>query len=216
GGAGLARGYLGRPGLTASRFVADPGLGDGPPGGRLYRTGDLVRLRGDGALEFLGRLDAQVKIRGFRVEPGEVEAALTRDPSVAEAVVTARSDGGHRHLVAYVTGRPGGPVPTAAALRARLERTVPGHLVPARYVVLDRLPLTAHGKVDHRALPAPARAAHSAHTPPRGPVEEALCRVWSEVLGVDRVGADDNFFDLGGDSILSIRAVAAARAAGIR
>ncbi|MEY9895346.1 amino acid adenylation domain-containing protein/non-ribosomal peptide synthase protein (TIGR01720 family) [Catenulispora sp. MAP5-51] len=209
GGDGLARGYLNRPGLTAQRFVAAPGE-------RLYRTGDLVRWLADGTLEFLGRLDSQVKIRGFRVEPGEVEAALTRDPSVAEAVVTARTDGGHRQLVAYVTARAGAPAPTPAALRARLEETVPGHLVPARYVVLERLPLTPHGKVDRRALPAPPRTGGHTFTAPSTMLERTLCEVWSRVLGVERVGADDNFFDLGGDSILSIQVVAAARAAGVR
>ncbi|WP_221361227.1 non-ribosomal peptide synthetase [Streptomyces beigongshangae] len=212
GGEGLARGYLGRPGLTAGRFVADPFPGRG--GDRLYRTGDLVRWRTTGELEFLGRLDDQVKIRGFRVEIGEVEAALTRHPDVGEATVVARTDVGHRRLVAYVTARHT-TAPAPAALRTHLEGVLPGYLVPTGYVVLDRMPLTAHGKVDRRALPPP-RAPERGHVPPRTPAERTLSRVWAEVLGVGRVGVEDNFFDLGGDSILSIQVVARARAAGLR
>ncbi|MFE9680916.1 amino acid adenylation domain-containing protein [Streptomyces sp. NPDC006285] len=212
GGEGLSRGYLGRPGLTAARFVADPFSGRG--GERLYRTGDLVRWRPTGELEFLGRLDDQVKIRGFRVEVGEVEAALTRHPDVGEATVVARTDVGHRRLVAYVTARRT-PAPTPAALRTHLEGVLPGYLVPTGYVVLDRMPLTAHGKVDRRALPPP-RTPERGHIAPRTPVERTLSRVWAEVLGVARIGVEDNFFDLGGDSILSIQVVARARAAGLR
>ncbi|GAA4812204.1 hypothetical protein GCM10023220_49340 [Streptomyces ziwulingensis] len=212
GGEGLARGYLGRPGLTAGRFVADPF--SGPGGDRLYRTGDLVRWRATGELEFLGRSDDQVKIRGFRVEVGEVEAALTRHPDVGEATVVARSDVGHRRLVAYVTARHT-PAPTPAALRTHLEGVLPGYLVPTGYVVLDRMPLTAHGKVDRRALPPP-RTPERGHVAPRTPAERTLSRVWAEVLGVARIGVEDNFFDLGGDSILSIQVVARARAAGLR
>ncbi|MFH8470763.1 amino acid adenylation domain-containing protein [Streptomyces sp. NPDC017991] len=212
GGEGLSRGYLGRPGLTAARFVADPFSGRG--GERLYRTGDLVRWRSTGELEFLGRSDDQVKIRGFRVEVAEVEEALTRHPDVGEATVVARTDVGHRRLVAYVTARHT-PAPTPAALRTHLEGVLPGYLVPTGYVVLDRMPLTAHGKVDRRALPPP-RPPERGHVAPRTPAERTLSQVWADVLGVARIGVEDNFFDLGGDSILSIQVVARARAAGLR
>ncbi|HEU5470743.1 MAG TPA: amino acid adenylation domain-containing protein [Actinophytocola sp.] len=209
GGSGLARGYLGRPGLTAQRFVADP-FGSGT---RLYRTGDVARWRPGGVLDFVGRMDDQVKIRGFRVELGEIEAALRRHPDVAEAVVLARQDTpGHRRLVGYVVPR---NTVDAGELRAHLERTLPGYLVPAALLVLDRLPLTPNGKVDREALPAP-RGTGRSYVPPRGPAEELLARVWAEVLGVERVGSGDNFFDLGGDSILSIQVVSRARQLGLR
>ncbi|GAB1510049.1 non-ribosomal peptide synthase/polyketide synthase [Actinophytocola sp. KF-1] len=205
GGLGVARGYLGRPGLTAERFVASPwGAGE-----RLYRTGDVVRWRPDGTVEFLGRRDGQVKIRGFRVELGEVEAALRAHPGVAEAVVVAHDGGGHKRLVAYVV-----PVGAAPDLRGFLSGRLPAYLVPSAFVVLDRLPLTPNGKVDRRALPAPDLV--TGDGAPRTPVEEALARVWAEVLGVERVGVHDNFFDLGGDSILSLQVVAKARRAGLR
>ncbi|HKN98220.1 MAG TPA: amino acid adenylation domain-containing protein, partial [Pseudonocardiaceae bacterium] len=210
GGSGLARGYLGRPGLTAQRFVADP-FGSGT---RLYRTGDVVRWRPDGVLDFVGRTDDQVKIRGFRVELGEVETALRRHAGVAEAVVLAREDTpGHKRLVGYVVT--GGRV-SAAELRAHLEAELPGYLVPADLVELDRLPLTANGKVDRAALPIPQTRSTRAYVPPRGPAEEALAGVWAQVLGVRRVGAEDNFFDLGGDSILSIQVVSRAAQLGLR
>ncbi|PSL57066.1 non-ribosomal peptide synthase protein (TIGR01720 family)/amino acid adenylation domain-containing protein [Saccharothrix carnea] len=207
GGTGLARGYLDHPGLTASRFVADPfGHGD-----RLYRTGDLVRWTADGLLEFLGRTDDQVKIRGFRVEPGEVEAALRRHPEVTEVVVVPHEHvPGHRQLVAYVVAGAG-----ADELRRFLADRVPAHLVPAVIVPLPALPLMVNGKVDRRALPPPRARSDRAHVPPSGPHEEVLARVWAEVLGVERVGADDNFFALGGDSILSIQVVSRARELGV-
>ncbi|MDN3054833.1 non-ribosomal peptide synthase/polyketide synthase [Streptomyces sp. SRF1] len=221
-GAGLARGYLGRPGLTAARFVADP---FGPAGGRMYRTGDVVRWTGDGELRFLGRADDQVKVRGFRIEPGEVESALRRDPDVREAVVAVRETAaapgqpaGGKRLVGYVVPAPGAS-PTAASLREALGRILPPHMVPSAFAVLDALPLTAHGKVDRRALPDPdpAPAASGAgHVAPRTPVERRLAEVWADVLGLERVGVADNFFDLGGDSILSIQVVSRARQAGLR
>jgi amino acid adenylation domain-containing protein/non-ribosomal peptide synthase protein (TIGR01720 family) len=214
GGGGLARGYMGRPGLTAERFPADPFC----PGARLYRTGDVVRWRADGLLDFIGRIDDQVKIRGFRIEVGEVEAALRRHPAVTEAVVVAREDGhDHKRLIGYVVADgPPGRTAQPDELRAFLETSLPGHLVPSALVILDELPLTSNGKVDRKGLPAPRMRASQAYVAPRGPDEELLARVWAEVLGVERVGRDDNFFDLGGDSILSIQVVSRARQLGLR
>ncbi|MFJ7903270.1 non-ribosomal peptide synthase/polyketide synthase [Streptomyces sp. NPDC096198] len=209
GGDGVARGYLSRPGLTAARFVASP---FGPPGSRLYRTGDLVRRRDDGELEYLGRLDRQVKVRGFRIEPGEIEAALLRLPGVREAVVVVREDEpGRRRLVGYVTpaDRTGPLLP--AQVRAEVAAVLPAHLVPAAVVVLDELPLTAQHKIDRRALPAPGPAAAAGHTPPRTPGERALAAIWSQVLAVEGIGAEDDFFDLGGDSILAAQVLSRIR-----
>ncbi|MFB7473598.1 amino acid adenylation domain-containing protein [Kitasatospora sp. NPDC056184] len=210
GGAGVTDGYLGRPGATARAFVPDP---DGPPGARRYRTGDLVRRRADGALEFLGRIDAQVKVRGYRVEPGEVESALLARPGVGQAAVLARAD----RLLGYVVpdAAPGSPAPDPAALRAALAAALPAHLVPNAVLVLDALPLTPNGKLDHRALPDPdtrpeLRAAYLA---PRTEAEELVAEVWQDVLGLDRVGVHDDFFDLGGHSLLATRVVARIRAA---
>ncbi|MEU6234109.1 amino acid adenylation domain-containing protein [Kitasatospora sp. NPDC047058] len=208
GGAGVTYGYLGRPGATARAFVPDP---DGPPGARRYRTGDLVRRRADGALDFLGRIDSQVKVRGFRIEPGETESALLALPGVGQAVVTARGD----TLVGYVVPAAGAPAPEPDALRTGLAATLPAHLVPNALLVLDTLPLTPNGKLDRRALPAPdtrpdLRAAYLA---PRTEAEELVAEVWQEVLGLDRVGALDDFFDLGGHSLLATRVIARIRAA---
>ncbi len=212
GGSGLARGYLGRPGLTAERFVPDP-FGRG----RLYRSGDVCRWSADGGLEYLGRADHQVKVRGYRIELGEIEARLLALDDVAEAVVLAREDvPGTRRLVAYlVMSGPELPVPV---LRGWLERTLPSHMVPAAFVVLPGLPLTASGKVDRRALPAPdAARPELGHrfVGPRTPVEEVIATAWCQVLGIERAGVHDNFFDLGGDSILSIQIVARAEANGV-
>ncbi|MFJ8477263.1 non-ribosomal peptide synthase/polyketide synthase [Kitasatospora sp. NPDC094011] len=206
GGEGVARGYLGRPGLTATRFVPDP---FGPPGARLYRTGDRARWTADGQLEFLGRLDRQLKLRGFRIEPGEIEAALRAHPAVDQAVVVVREDEpGRPRLVGYATPADQGHAPDPAALRTALAAALPAHLVPAAVVVLPALPLTPQLKIDQRALPAPVRAEAREPVAPRTDAERALAAVWAEVLGVDPVGVGDDFFELGGDSILAARTLA--------
>ncbi|HEX6041572.1 amino acid adenylation domain-containing protein [Longimicrobium sp.] len=206
GGAGLARGYLGRAALTAERFVPDAVSGE--PGARLYRTGDRVRWTEAGVLEFIGRTDFQVKVRGFRVEPGEIESALAALPSVAEAAVVARED----RLVAYVAGR-GDVRPEPSALGEALARVLPEHMVPAVFVVLDALPRTTSGKVDRRALPVPdVTEARAAFTEPATETERALAALWTEVLRVERVGADDSFFALGGHSLRAMQLVSRVRA----
>ncbi|MEK2494649.1 amino acid adenylation domain-containing protein [Kitasatospora purpeofusca] len=211
-GAGLARGYLGRPGLTARRFLPDP---FGAPGTRMYRTGDLVRWRVDGRLDFLGRTDHQVKVRGFRIELGEIESALSAHPDAARAVVTVREDRpGQRTLVGYLVPRPG-TAPDPVAVRAALAAELPPYLVPAAVVVLADLPLTANGKVDRDRLPAPGYAPGTGSGRPRTPVEETLCAIFAEVLGLPEVGTGDGFFDLGGDSIQAIQVVSQARSAGL-
>ncbi len=197
-GAGVARGYVNRAAQTASHFVADPA---GPPGARMYRTGDLVRVRPDGQLEYRGRRDHQVKLRGFRIELGEIEAALCRQPSVGQAVVTVRDN---RQLVAHVVGE---------ADLDRLRDELPGYMVPSAVVKLLALPLSPSGKVDRAALPEPSR--ETAEREPRTPAEELLCGLFAELLGLPRVGADEGFFHLGGDSISAIRLVARAREAGL-
>jgi amino acid adenylation domain-containing protein len=196
---GLAAGYLNRPDWTAERFVPCPF--EAVPGQRMYRTGDLVRWTADGQLDYLGRLDEQVKLRGFRIEPGEIEAVLSQHPEVGQALVVVRPDRrGDRQLVAYVVRK--GPVaPEAAALRRFLQAQLPGYMVPAAVVLLDALPRTPTGKVDRRALPAPDFQAVAGEETPRTPLEEKLVGLWSQVLGLERVGIHDNFFELGGHSL---------------
>ena len=224
GGAGVARGYLGRPALTAERFLPDPFSGDPRGEERLYRTGDLARWRPDGALDFLGRADFQVKVRGFRVEPGEVETALLGHPGVREAVVTAAKEaaGGHRLVAWYVPeGADGGGAdgPAPAELRAHLRESLPEHMIPSRFMSLAKLPLNANGKVDRRALPSPeagpaGEADTAPRTPPRNPVEEVIAGIWEDLLGLDHpVGVDDDFFHLGGHSLLVIRLLSRLRQA---
>ncbi|HYR07778.1 MAG TPA: amino acid adenylation domain-containing protein, partial [Longimicrobium sp.] len=232
GGAGLARGYLGRPGLTAERFVPDPFGGE--PGARLYRSGDRARWREERAdvrpgsadsrtdapahsrtavLEYLGRIDQQVKVRGFRIEPGEVESVLLAQPGVSAAAVVVRGGGEDAALVAYVVAADGA-APVPAALRDTLRRLLPEYMVPGAVVVLDRLPLTANGKLDRAALPAPDAAGAApgdGYLAPRTPVEEVLAGIWCEVLGVRRVGAEDDFFELGGHSLRATQAAARIR-----
>jgi amino acid adenylation domain-containing protein/non-ribosomal peptide synthase protein (TIGR01720 family) len=218
-GTGLARGYHRQPALTAQRFVACPA---GPPGARMYRTGDLAKWSGEGQLVFTGRADNQVKIRGFRIELGEIETTLAAHPGVAQAVVIAREDiVGQRRLIAYVTlGETGaGPDTTAVArlpavLRGFLAERLPEYMVPAAVVVLPTLPLTVNGKVDRAALPAPDFTSLTGHRAPRTPAEEFWCSLFAQVLRVEKVGADDSFFDLGGDSVMSMLLVARARRAG--
>ena len=217
GGEGLARGYLGRPALTAERFVPDPFSAE--PGARLYRTGDLARLRRDGNLEFLGRIDQQVKVRGYRIEPGEIAVALLEHTDVREAVVLAREDDpGDRRLVAYVVTAPERTV-AIGELRDLLERRLPAYMVPASFISLPALPLTANGKVDLRALPAPGTARpdlEEVFVAPSSPAERQLAAIWSQVLRIERVGVHDNFFQLGGDSILSLQIVSRANRAGLQ
>lgn len=216
GGAGVARGYLNNPFLTAERFLPDP-FG-AQPGSRLYRTGDLVRWLPSGELDFLGRIDQQVKIRGFRIELGEIESALARHDHVQACVVDVRPDHLQRpQLVGYVVPR-GQPVPPTSELRSFLKQYLPDYMIPAMIVPIAALPITANGKVDRKALPNPqisrSRADHY-EAPHPGP-EAVLAGIWSQVLGVERVGRHDNFFELGGDSIISIRVIARAAEAGLR
>ncbi|HEX2644713.1 MAG TPA: phosphopantetheine-binding protein, partial [Thermoanaerobaculia bacterium] len=209
GGAGLARGYLGRPDLTAERFLPDPW--SGRPGARLYRSGDLGRFLPGGELEYLGRIDHQVKIRGFRIELGEIQAALAAHPAVRECAVIDRHDAsGSPFLAAYVVQRPETPT-DPGELRGFLAGRLPDYMVPAAFVFLDALPLTPTGKLDRRGLPAPDRARREgtgAIAPPRTPTEEIVVEIWREVLALDQVSVEDGFFDLGGHSLLATQALA--------
>ncbi|MET7289751.1 amino acid adenylation domain-containing protein [Streptomyces sp. NPDC005573] len=210
-GAGVSRGYLGRPALTAQRFLPDPFTGTGA---RMYRTGDLAVLRPDGELVFCGRADQQVQLRGFRIEPGEIEATLLAEPEVRSAAVVVRADrDGTQRLVGYVVPAPG-TRPDAAALRRRLAGRLPAHMVPAALVVLDRLPLTVNGKLDRDALPAPDTG-RQAPVRTDASATATLSAIWADVLGVEQVGEDADFFVLGGDSMHAVQVVAASRAAGL-
>ncbi|HEY3566280.1 MAG TPA: phosphopantetheine-binding protein, partial [Thermoanaerobaculia bacterium] len=204
GGGCPALGYAGQPALTAERFLPDPF--SPVPGGRMYATGDRVRFGPDGVMEFLGRVDFQVKVRGYRIELGEIEAALLRHPGVREAVALAREDaGGEKRLVAYVVPAVT-PPPATAELREALQRTLPEYMVPWTFVMLDRLPVTANGKLDREALPAPGEAAAGeAYVAPRNELERSIAAVWREVLGLERVGVHDNFFESGGSSLLIVK-----------
>ncbi|MCG1019978.1 amino acid adenylation domain-containing protein, partial [Mycetohabitans sp. B4] len=203
GGAGVARGYLKRPELTAERFVPDPFSDDA--GARLYKTGDVARYLPDGNLEFLGRNDDQVKIRGFRIEPGEVAACLVQHPQVRDAVVVTTGEGVDKRLVAYVQAEADEQL--ASTLRAQVAARLPEYMVPSAFVRLDAFPLTPNGKLDRRALPAPddAALAHQAYEAPQGELETTLAEIWAELLGVERVGRHDSFFALGGHSLLAVR-----------
>lgn len=206
-GNGLARGYLKRPDMTAQRFLPDP---FGSPGTRMYRTGDLACWRPDGVLEFVGRADHQVKVRGFRIELGEIEMAIAADPAVAQAVVVVRDEGlTDKQLIAYVVPAEG-MMPVAATLRRSLGDRLPDYMVPAAFVVLQALPLTPNGKLDRRALPAPERR-NEGYRAPRTPQEEILCEIFAEMLSRPFVGIDDNFFALGGHSLMAMRLVSRVR-----
>ncbi|HEY7124285.1 MAG TPA: amino acid adenylation domain-containing protein [Ktedonobacterales bacterium] len=209
GGAGLARGYLNRPDLTAARFVPHPFSHSS--GARLYRTGDLVRFRRDGSFEYLGRLDQQVKLRGFRIELGEIESVLTTHPAVSQALVTVRTDTPEeKRLVAYLVSAEVSASPTPAELRQHTQEQLPDYMVPAAFIVLEALPLTPHGKLNHQALPPPDWAAQSdqPYVPPRTATEAQLASLWGQVLHRDPVGIHDNFFDLGGHSLLATQLMA--------
>jgi amino acid adenylation domain-containing protein/non-ribosomal peptide synthase protein (TIGR01720 family) len=218
GGAGLARGYRNRPDLTADRFIPHPfpELVDAP-GARVYRTGDLARFLSDGRVEFLGRIDHQVKVRGFRIELGDIEAALAEHPAVAHAVVLAREDRpGDKRLVGYLVPKAGQQAPAVTDLRAWLKEKLPEYMIPALFMPLETFPLTPNGKVDRRALPPPDKAvAAREYVAPRDEKEETLAAIWVEVLGLERVGIHDDFFELGGDSLLVIRVVTKANKAGL-
>ncbi|QLF94934.1 amino acid adenylation domain-containing protein [Pseudomonas sp. ABC1] len=208
GGQGLARGYHARPGLSAERFVADPFS----VGGRLYRTGDLVRLRADGVYEYLGRLDQQVKIRGFRIELGEVEARLREQADVRDAVAIVCGGEADRQLVGYVTAH-GLPLGRNEALRERLRGCLPDYMVPTQIMVLESLPVSPNGKLDRKALPEPDfSGCEELYVAPRNALEEQLSRIWAEVLGVERIGVTDNFFERGGDSLRSLKVISKVRA----
>ncbi|WP_341796513.1 MULTISPECIES: non-ribosomal peptide synthase/polyketide synthase [unclassified Pseudomonas] len=221
-GAGLARGYLGRPGLTAERFIPDPF--DEQGGGRMYRTGDLARYQAGGLIEYVGRIDHQVKIRGFRIELGEIEARLQAHETVREAVLLAQDGPSGKQLVGYVvpvdealTGTPAQQSSLRDALRSRLKQNLPEYMVPAQLLFLAKLPLTPNGKLDRKALPQPDVSHFQAsHVAPRSELEREIAAVWASVLKLEKVGITDNFFELGGDSIISLQVVSRARQAGVQ
>jgi acyl carrier protein len=214
GGAGVARGYLNQPELTAERFITNPFSNN--PEARLYKTGDLACYQPDGTIEFLGRIDNQVKIRGYRIELGEIEAVLSKHPAVRSTVVLAREDEpGNKRLVAYVVPYQEQASKTAE-LRHLLQQQLPEYMVPSAFVLLKTLPLTANGKVDRQALPAPDRERpelEETFVAPRTPAEEVLAGIWAEVLGLERIGIDDNFFELGGHSLLATQVMSRLRTA---
>ena len=209
GGPGVAQGYLNQPELTAERFVADPFT----EGGRLYQTGDIVKYLPDGNIEFIGRADNQVKIRGFRIEPGEIEAVLCQHPSVTAAIAIVREDDkGDKRLVAYLAADGSEVPPKPAELREFLHQRLPDYMVPSTFLVLEKLPLTATGKIDRRALPEPVLERESAgFVAPRSETEKAVAEAWSEVLNVETIGVHDDFFQLGGHSLLATRIVSRLR-----
>jgi len=201
GGAGVGRGYLGRDELTAERFMSDP-FSDTPQA-KLYRSGDLARWLPDGDLEYLGRIDNQVKLRGYRIELGEIEAVIGEHPAISQAIVMVREDvAGDKRLAAYVVAQQGVSV-EAKELRGYLKDKLPDYMVPSAIVFLDVLPLTPNGKLDRRTLPAPNAVPRNDFIAPRTPVEDNIAVIWADVLGVGKVGVDDNFFDLGGHSLLA-------------
>lgn len=216
GGWGLARGYVNQPALTAERFVPDPF--SRKPGARLYRTGDLVRYRADGLLEFVGRGDRQIKLRGYRIELGEIEAALLRHPTLdAASVLVWQDNQRNKRLLAYLVLKPGQSM-DANALRNYLRGTLPDYMIPARFELLDALPLSHNGKVNRQALPLPgwSNPLEKGYVPPLTPVERLLARIWSELLHIEHIGIHDNFFELGGDSMIGLRIVARANQAGLK
>jgi acyl carrier protein len=214
GGAGLARGYLNRPELTAEKFVPDPFCRE--PGARLYRTGDRARYLPDGHIEYLGRIDNQVKMRGFRIELGEIEAGILQHVAVRQVVVIAREDvPGEKMLVAYLVVK-NPPADLVDQLRSRIRTTMPEYMVPSRFVILDSLPLTHNGKLDRKALPAPSaceQASRGTAIAPRTAPEELVAGMFREVLKRTDIGVFDNFFDLGGDSLMAARLMSRLRAA---
>ena len=213
GGAGLARGYLNRPDLTAERFVPNP-FGEGM-GGRLYRTGDLGRWRADGNVEFLGRADQQVKIRGYRIEPGEIEAALREYKGIKEAVVVAREqESGEKQLIGYVVVKDEESAPSARDLREHLQQRLPEYMVPSTFVPLKALPLTPNGKLDRKALSILEHeelGLERRYVAAKSPSEELLCGIWRKVLGLEKVGVEDNFFEMGGHSLLATQVISQIR-----
>jgi acyl carrier protein len=213
GGAGLARGYLNRPELTEEKFI--PNSFSNHPDARLYKTGDLVRYLSDGNIEYIGRIDNQVKIRGFRVELGEIEAVLVQHPAVQQAVVLAREYiPGDKRLVAYVILNPKQASTTSSELRSFLKERLPNYMVPSAFVMLEALPMTPNGKVNHRALPDPdwrRPDLEGTFVAPRTPVEQQISEIWAQVLGLERVSIHDNFFELGGHSLLATQVISRLR-----